>query len=130
VEEALALVGPGGKLGLLGTDATLASGLYVNRAAGNDAERRVHWVLPTASEILEQVMPGIAAVKAGQLAQATGLLMAAVLALKQRGADAVVLGCTEIPVVLHAGNTPLAVVDATAALARRAVAWSLAVDSH
>jgi len=39
------------------------------------------------------------------------------------------LGCTEIPLVLAAANAPLPVVDATAALARRAVAWSRAQRS-
>ena len=46
-----------------------------------------------------------------------------------RGAQALVLGCTEIPLVLHAGAPtppPVPVVDATEALARQAVAWSLA----
>jgi len=52
--------------------------------------------------------------------------MEAVLALKRRGAAAVVLGCTEIPLVLDADNAPIPVVDATAAPARRAVAWPLA----
>ena len=83
-------------------------------------------MLPTASEILELVMPGIAAVKAGQLDVATEHLRTAAQLLQQRGASAVVLGCTEIPIVLHAGTAPLPVIDATAALARKAVMWSLA----
>ena len=124
IEDAAALAGQGGKIGLLGTDATLASGLYVNRVPANAQEHGVRWLLPTAGEMIELVMPGIAAVKAGDLARATELLLAAARGLKQRGADVVVLGCTEIPVVLNDGNAPLPIVDATAALARRAVAWS------
>jgi aspartate racemase len=46
-------------------------------------------------------------------------------ALARRGAQALILGCTEVPLVLDAGNSPLPVIDATDALARRAVAWSL-----
>jgi len=126
IEEAAAVAGPEGRFGLLGTDATLASGLYVNRVAPEGRPQGVHWLLPTAGEMLELVMPGIAAVKAGKLEIAADLLLAAARALKQRGATAVVLGCTEIPVVLNAANAPLAVIDATAALAQRAVAWSLA----
>lgn len=121
IDEAVAAARPGVRVGLLATDATLASGLYVNRG-GHD----VQWLLPTAAETLELVMPAIADVKAGRLdAAARGLLQAA-LALQRRGAEVLILGCTEIPLVLHGGNAPLPVVDATGALARRVVAWSLA----
>ena len=71
-------------------------------------------------------MPGIEAVKAGGLDVGRARLVAAAEALKARGATAVILGCTEIPVVLDAASAPLPVIDATAALARRAVAWSRA----
>lgn len=125
VEEAAALAGPGGRVGLLATDATLASGLYVDRLPA-DAARPLQWLLPTDDEVRRLVMPGIAAVKAGQLQRAADQLLRAAQALAKRGASGVVLGCTEIPVVLDAHNAPVPVVDATAALARRAVAWSLA----
>jgi aspartate racemase len=116
--------GTGGTVGLLATDATLASGLYLNRPPPDG--RRVAWRLPTAGEMLELVMPGIAAVKAGDLPQGAQRLARAACALRARGADVVVMGCTEIPLVLDAEAAGLPVVDATAALARQAVAWSLA----
>lgn len=119
IEDALAASGRSQRIGLLATDATLASGLYVNRKAGG-----VQWLLPTASEMLEFVMPGIAAVKASQLRHGTELLETAARALARRGATALILGCTEIPLVLDQENSPLPVIDATAALAARAVAWS------
>ena len=125
IQDAVALAGPGGKVGLLGTDATLASGLYVNRSAAA-TRSRVHWLLPTAREMLEFVAPGIEAVKSGDLDGGRQLLIAAAQSLKARGATAVILGCTEIPVVLDDRDSPVPVVDATAALARRAVDWSLA----
>ncbi|MEP6502588.1 MAG: amino acid racemase [Betaproteobacteria bacterium] len=126
ISDAASIGGPGGRIGLLGTDATLASGLYVNRAAQDGCAQPVQWLLPTASEMISLVMPGIAAVKAGDLPAATRLLLAAADALHRRGATALVLGCTEIPLALDASNAPLPMIDATAALARRAVAWSLA----
>jgi aspartate racemase len=119
IDDAAAAAGEGARIGLLATDATLASGLYVNRKAA------VRWLLPTAREMLDCVMPGIAAVKAGDLPRGAELLLAAARALKRRGAAAQVLGCTEIPLVLDGDNAPLPVIDATAALARRAVDWSL-----
>jgi len=124
LEEAIDAGGENGRIGLLATDATLASGLYVNRSSPREAKRKVQWVLPTAAEMLELVMPGIAAVKAGKLDIATNLLLGAARMLARRGATAVVLGCTEIPIVLHASNSPIPTIDATAALARKAVAWS------
>ena len=57
------------------------------------------------------------------------VLLRAALALHGRGAKAVVLGCTEIPLVLDSSNVPLPVIDATDSLARRVVAWSLSQRS-
>lgn len=118
--DAVAAVGASGTIGLLCTDATLASGLYMNRAP------QVRWALPTAHEMRDWVMPGIRAVKAGELDRGAELLGAAAQALARRGTQALVLGCTEVPLVLGASNAPVPVIDATASLARRAVAWSLA----
>jgi aspartate racemase len=126
LEDAVATVGVGASIGLLCTDATLASGLYVNRTPRSAQAPGVQWTLPTATEMLELVMPGIQAVKAGALDRGAELLGAAAQALARRGAQALVLGCTEVPLVLDAGNSPVPVIDATDALARRAVAWSLA----
>jgi len=125
IQDAIGLTGPGGRIGLLGTDATLASGLYVNRAAATGLTP-IYWLLPTAREMIDLVARGIDAVKSGDLAIGRELLASAALRLKERGADVVILGCTEIPVVLDDANAPVPVIDATAALARRAVAWSLA----
>ena len=128
LEDAAAGMPPGATLGLLCTDATLESGLYLNRAAQSAKHAAMQWTLPTASEMLTLVMPGIQAVKLGQLDEASELLTAAAKALVQRGASRLVLGCTEIPLVLSRTSTQIKVpvIDATASLARRAVAWSVA----
>ncbi|WP_229227736.1 aspartate/glutamate racemase family protein [Comamonas thiooxydans] len=112
------------RIGLLATEATVASGLYVNRASSASNAKAIEWVLPTDIETQEWVSPGIAAVKAGKLTEGRELLTRAAQALHQRGARAVVLGCTEIPVVLNDQNSPIPTIDATAALARSAVDWS------
>lgn len=116
-------VGHGARIGLLATDATLASGLYPNRTPEGSG---LQWLLPTAAETLQGVMPGIAAVKSGDLPAARALLLPVAQALARRGAQALVLGCTEIPLVIDETCAPLPVIDATDALARRAVAWSMA----
>ena len=70
--------------------------------------------------IMDELVPGIFR------AESVAIFQRVMTGLKARGCDAVVLGCTEIPIVLHASNAPLPVIDATAALARKAVMWSMA----
>jgi aspartate racemase len=41
--------------------------------------------------------------------------------MKNEGCDAVVLGCTEIPLIIHDGNSPLPTLDSTRLLARAAL---------
>jgi len=41
--------------------------------------------------------------------------------MKEAGCDAVVLGCTEIPLIINDGNSPLPTLDSTRLLARAAL---------
>lgn len=127
IEKAVEKVGENPVLGLLATDATLASGLYINRVVKNSLGERiqVRWLLPTAVEMNKFVMPGILAVKAGKISEGEQLLARAGSCLKQRGANALVLGCTEIPIVLTGESLDLPLIDATDALAEKSVAWSI-----
>lgn len=126
IEKAIEKVGANPVLGLLATDATLASGLYINREVKNlsGEQIQVRWLLPTAVEVNEFVMPGILAVKAGKIEEGQELLIRAGNCLKQRGANALVLGCTEIPIALAGESLGIPLIDATDALAEKAVAWS------
>ncbi len=45
--------------------------------------------------------------------------------LKESGCEAVILGCTEIPLVVNSKNSPLPVIDSTRLLARKALEYSL-----
>jgi aspartate racemase len=68
------------------------------------------------------VTPGITLVKANRVADAYAPLAEAAHRLRARGAAAVVLGCTEIPLGIAAGPPlGLPVVDTVAALARAAI---------
>jgi aspartate racemase len=53
-------------------------------------------------------------------ADATRTFLAAIEAMKARGAQCVILGCTEIPIIVTAGNSPLPVLDSTRLLGRAA----------
>lgn len=110
-----------GTVGIMGTAATLAMRLYQDRLD------RLGWecIVVPDDDMARLVTPGIASVKANRLADAYAPLREAALGLAQRGARAVVLGCTEIPLGLAAGPTlPVPLADTIDALARAAIAWA------
>ncbi len=53
---------------------------------------------------------------------ATGRIVGAIEELRSRGAECVILGCTEIPLVINEGNSSLPILDSTRLLAKYAVA--------
>lgn len=112
---------PPGLVGVMGTAATLAMRLYQDQlgALGWDC------VTPAPDEMDRLVTPAIALVKANRVAEAYAPLAEAAGLLTRRGARAVVLGCTEIPLGIAAGPALLVpVVDTIDALARAAVRWA------
>ncbi len=115
-------VGPG-PVGIMGTAATLAMRLYQQQLEA------LGWpcLQPTDDEMARLVSPAIALVKANRVADAYAPLAEAVGLLRGRGAQAVVLGCTEIPLGIGAGpwqTLGVPVVDTIDALARAAIGWA------
>lgn len=111
----------GGPVGLLATKGTLAMRLYQQRLEG----RGYDCLLPPAEEMDRVVMPAIELVKANKVAEAYAPLAEAARRLVERGAKAMVLGCTEIPLGIAAGPAlPFPVADTIDALARAAIAWA------
>lgn len=111
-----------GRIGLMGTSATLAMQLYQKRLGALGYEV----IEPTEREQERLVMPAIFQdVKANRVAQAYHPLAEVARTLVARGAQAVVLGCTEIPLGIAAGPAlPFPVCDTIDALARAAIAWT------
>ncbi|WP_439549232.1 aspartate/glutamate racemase family protein [Falsiroseomonas sp.] len=108
-----------GPIGLMGTAGTLAMRLYQGRLDS----RGWTCLTPTEEEMDRLVTPGIALVKANDVAAAYPPLAEAARLLVARGARAVVLGCTEIPLGIAAGAPlPFPVCDTIDALARAAIA--------
>lgn len=107
------------RVGLLATAATLKAGFYQERlsAAGYIC------TVPAADVMERCVLPAIALVKRDRTVDAAPLLSRAVEHLIERGAQNVLLACTELPLALAAASEPPACVDATAALARACIAW-------
>lgn len=124
-------VPPGACVGIIATTATLRLRLY---PAGLEP---YGWrcIEPTEDETARLVMPAIAAVKGNRVAESFAPIAEVTRNLVARGADAVVLGCTELPISLlwgDAGATVLRsfgvpVVDTIDALARAGIAWSRGV---
>lgn len=50
-----------------------------------------------------------------------GFFLRVIFQMKEKGCDAVVLGCTEIPLIINSDNSPLPVLDSTRLLAKAAV---------
>ncbi|MBP0465008.1 aspartate/glutamate racemase family protein [Roseomonas sp. PWR1] len=110
-----------GRIGLLATKGTLAMRLYQERLEGRGYEVLV----PETEEMDRVVMPAIDEVKANRVAEAYAPLAEAATRLVARGARAVVLGCTEIPLGISAGPAlPFPVADTIDALARAAIGWA------
>ena len=109
-----------GAIGLMGTAGTLAMRLYQDRLG----RRGWRCLTPTPDEMETLILPAIARVKTGDLQGAYAPLAEAAHRLSARGAGAVVLACTEIPLGLGAGPALTApVCDTVDALARAAIQW-------
>lgn len=110
-----------GPIGVMGTAGTLAMRLYQDRL-----ERLGYTCLTPDEATMERlVTPAIAEVKANRVGAAYAPLAEAARALMARGAGAVVLGCTEIPLGIAAGPAlPFPLVDSIDALARAAIDWA------
>ena len=109
------------RLGLLGTRGTLRAGFYQKRFS----DVGVECIISSAAEQERFVDPAIKAIKANDLKSAIPLIERAAECLLEQGASSVVLGCTEIPVVLDRLQPALAArcVDVTVALADACIDW-------
>lgn len=116
-----------GKVGILATDGTLKTGLYQSalRAAG------IQSVVPPAHQQAAVMRVIYEGVKAGRtLPTHEQELIQAALGLEAHGADALLLGCTELPLAVCATDErwPIPAVDPSLASARRIVAQLLSED--
>ena len=84
-------------IGILGTQGTIATGLYQNRLADQGWD----CITPTEIELSKFVQPGINLVKAGNMTAAHDMFMPAIDHLISKGAEVIVLGCTEIPLAIR-----------------------------
>jgi len=111
--------------GLLATTGTVRTGLY----QGCLAEHALDTVVPdeAGQSVVMDCIYGERGVKAGHTGpEVTGRLVRVAAELIRRGAGVVIVGCTELPLVLHDGDLPVPVIDPTRVLAEAAVRAALA----
>jgi aspartate racemase len=122
VAELALLAKPGDRIGMIGTSATLAGRVFDARLAAAGFAP----LLPSEDTLDRSILPAIMSAKVGRTQSAGEMLAPVVTDLLGRGAAAVLLACTEVPVALDAIDSPVRAycVDTTAALARACVsAW-------
>jgi aspartate racemase len=106
------------RLGLTGTRWLVESQVYPDKLAA----RGIEWLRPDPDEreainriICDELVRGVRSPEAiARFQQVIGRMQA-------EGCDAVVLGCTEIPLIMNDGNSPLPTLDSTRLLARAAL---------
>lgn len=125
--RALTTAGRVRKAGILATAATLKIGMYQERLE----REQIGWLVPGEDEMNELVKPAIALVKKGETDAAFPLARRACDALCGRGAEVVILACTELPLALKTGreNGPVPevpVLDPAESLARACLTFQVA----
>ena len=107
------------RVGITGTRWLVDSEVYPEKLSAV----RVAYARPTNEErdeinriIMDELVAGV------RKPEAVATLQRAIERFKQEGCDAVVLGCTEIPIIMSDANSALPTLDSTRLLARAALA--------
>jgi len=118
VAEVVAKYPDAKNIGVLATTGTLESKLYENELIKNG----FHVIIPDNSVENEKVMKAVWGIKSGteQIIN-EDLLAEAGQHLIDKGAEVIVLGCTEIPLAFNPDRSSVPVVNATRVLAERAI---------
>lgn len=110
------------RIGLTGTRWLVESEVYPQKLAA----RNLDYVRPTANvraEIGRIIMDEL--VRGKFLPDSIAYFQRAIDGLRRDGCDAVVLGCTEIPLIIDDSNSPLPTLDSTRLLSRAALRRSI-----
>ena len=110
------------EIGVMGTAGTLKTAMYQQELES----RGFAWIAPSEDEMTKYCTPSIALVKANRIAEAYAPAVECIRRLQQRGAAAVVLGCTELPLAVPHQCRPalgIEMVDSIDGLAKAAIRW-------
>ncbi len=114
------------RLGILGTKYTMEGPVYPEVLKRRGMEYRVPSPLDRGQInriIFDELVNGVFT------AESFEVFRSVIERLKAEGCDGVVLGCTEIPLLVQADRSPLPALDSTRILARAALARAIAVDA-
>ena len=97
VADALRGINITGTIGVIGTQATIGLGLYQHHL------NKLGWdcIVPTKEEMDTKVQLAIDLIKGGKIIESQPLLIEVMYTLIDRGAKAIVLGCTELPLAIR-----------------------------
>lgn len=113
------------RVGLLATTGTIASGLYQEWFA----KHHIEVIVPNDDLQERAVMGAIHRVKAGKIGRdTTDMLSEAAVSLVEHGAEALIAGCTELPLIFRDGNASVSVIDPTRVLAEAIVRHACALQ--
>ena len=111
------------RLGITGTRWLVASEVYPAALAARD----IAYLRPSTEErdeinriIMDELVNGV------HTPEGVLYFQRVIARMKDDGCDAVVLGCTEIPLIMNDGNSPLPTLDSTRLLARAALERAVA----
>jgi aspartate racemase len=110
------------RLGLTGTKYLVESEVYPEKLTS----RGLDYLRPNDSEreeidriIMDELVYGVFT------PEAVAYFQRVITRFKDEGCDAVVLGCTEIPLIMNDSNSPLPTLDSTRLLARQALHYAV-----
>jgi aspartate racemase len=110
------------RIGLIGTSSLIDSEVYPEKLKA----RGLEYVRPNPEErdeinriIMDELVHGVFK------PESVAMFQRVMQRMKEEGCDAVVLGCTEIPLLMNDANSPLPTLDSTRLLARMALRRSV-----
>lgn len=113
------------RLGLTGTQWLVASEVYPEMLAA----RGLEFVRPGSTDCAEMNRIIMDELVAGVFKpEAVATFRRIIARMKREGCDAVILGCTEIPLIMNDANSPLPTLDSTRLLARAALRAAVQSD--
>ena len=110
------------KVGVLGTVLTMKNGLYKEPLESQGIE----YIVPNQNEqsiINKIIFDEIITNKIAN--EGVAAMINVIQALKSQSCDALILGCTEIPIIINKKNSPLPLIDTTRLLAKKALEYAL-----
>lgn len=110
------------KVGILGTKYLMEGTVYSNILK----DKNIDYVIPKTNQririnkiIFDELIKGKIVEKSKKF------LLSIIKELKLRGCDSLVLGCTELPLIIFSNESPLPVLDSTRILARAALNYAI-----